>query len=253
MILRFANSPASQQSEPRAAVELFMESQKHAADRWGVVPQLSHSHLAGQLARHLLPDAFGEVPAEVVEAADRHDLGWQPSDDRQLAQLAVCAPKPFPAMPGDELAAWKLSIEIAEAGSPLTRCLIGRHFSALAQRPGHGHDAFLDEEVPRRTAIENRHGFKAEEMKRWAGALGFCDLVSLYLSSGLREPAWFALTHPAYRDADKAPRVTLTLRNGVAQFSPRVFAPGAQVRIDALRLPENLTDPEPATFTVTLS
>jgi hypothetical protein len=252
MILRFANSPASEPSKPRAAVELFLGSQKHAADRWGIVPQLSHSHLAGQLAQHLLPDTFGELPAEVIDATDRHDLGWQPSDDRQLAHLAVRVPRPFPAMPDDELASWKLSIAIAEAGSPLTRCLISRHFSALAQRPGPGHDAFLDEEIPRRTAIENRHGFKAEEMKQWAGALGFCDLVSLYLSSGLCEPAWFALTHPAYSDADKAPRITLILCNGEAQFSPRVFAPGAQIRIDALRLPENLTDPEPATFIVKL-
>ena len=252
MILRFANSPASERSDPRAAVELFLGSQKHATDRWGVVPQLSHSHLAGQLAQHLLSDAFGELPAEMVDAAARHDLGWKPSDDRQLAQLAVRAPKPFPAMPDDELASWKFSIEIAEAGSPLTRCLISRHFSALAQRPGPGHDAFLDEEIPRRTAIENRNGFKAEEMKQWAGALGFCDLVSLYMSSGLCESAWFPLAHPAYSDADKAPRVTLMMRNGEAQFSPRVFAPGAQVRIDALRLQRDLTDPEPATFTVKL-
>ncbi len=253
MILRFANSSASEPSEPRAAVELFMESQKHAADRWGVVPQVNHSDLAGQLAKHLLFDAFGELPAEVVDAAARHDLGWKPSDDGQLAQLAVRAPIPFPAMPGEELAAWKLSIEIAESGSPLTQSLISRHFSALAQRPGPGHEAFLDEEVPRRTAIENRHGFKAEEMKRWAGALGFCDLVSLFLASGLCEPAWFPLTHPAYRDADKAPRVMLNLRDGKAQFSPVVFTPGAEVRFDALRLPGNLTDPAPTSFTVKLS
>lgn len=252
MILRFANGSASEPSEPRAAVELFMCSQKHAAGRWGVVPQISHSHLAGQLAQHLLPHAFGELPAEVIEATDRHDLGWRPSDDRQLAQLAVRPPKPFPAMPDDEIASWKLSIEIAEAGSPLTRCLISRHFSALAQRPGPGHDAFLDEEIPRRTAIENRHGFKEQQMKHWAGALGFCDLVSLYLSSGLCEPAWFALTHPAYSDANKAPRVKLILRNGEAHFSPEVFAPGAQVRIDALRLPEVQTHPEPGTFNVKL-
>ncbi len=252
MILRFANGPASKPSEPRAAIELFLRSQKHAADRWGVVPQLSHSALAGQLAQHLLTDAFGELPAEVVDAAARHDLGWKPSDDRQLAQLATRDPQPFPAMPDDELSSWKLSIEIAEAGPPLTRCLISRHFSALAHRPGPGHDAFLDEEIPRRTAIENRHGFKPEEMKRWAGAVGFCDLVSLYLSSGLCEPAWFPRTHPAYRDADKAPRVTLIMRNGEAQFSPGVFALGTQVRIDALRLPRDLTDPAPATFTVKL-
>ncbi len=223
-----------------AAVDLFLESQKHASEASGIVTQLAHSELAGELARQLLPTIFGKLPPEVAEAAENHDRGWTESDRHQLARLAEETPKPFPAMHQDELEAWRGSVAWARSnsnsGSPLAWCLIGRHFTALAQRPTPSHLAFVELETPARVEAERSHGYDAQDLERWAGVVGFCDLLSLYLCSGLRATVVFPLTHPAYRHAAEAPYVTLGWHGKRAVFSKPIFRPGSVAHVRAMDL-----------------
>jgi Protein of unknown function (DUF3891) len=257
MILRFASERAlgaaadrvarcsvidgsAQECSLPSAANLFLDSQKHPAQATGFVTQLAHSELAGELARQLLTEPFGLLPPEVAEAAESHDRGWAASDRRQLAHLAEQTPKPFPAMQQDELEAWRDSVALARAdsksGSPLAWCVIGRHFTALAQRPTPSHLAFLEFETPPRLEAERHHGYNPLDLERWAGVVGFCDLLSLYLCSGLRATVTFPLTHPAYRHAAQALHVTLTWRAGCAVFSEPIFRPGSVARTRAMDL-----------------
>jgi Protein of unknown function (DUF3891) len=253
MILRFAGESSIVESPVPGAAELFLESQKHPEKATGMVTQLAHSELAGELARQLLAEPFGLLPPELVEAAEDHDRGWAESDCRQLAHLAdgtpgspagdSCRwsewPKPFPAMHEDELEAWRGSVALARAdsdsdsktGSPLVWCLIGRHFTALARRPTPSHLAFIELETPSRLEAERRRGYDPMDLERWTGVVGFCDLLSLYLCSGLRGTVTFPLTHPAYRHAAQARHVTLSWRGGCAVFSEPIFRPGSVAHI----------------------
>ena len=223
-----------------SAANLFLDSQKHSAQAAGIVTQLAHSELAGELARQLLAEPFGLLPPEVVEAAEMHDRGWTESDRRQLAHFAEQTPKPFPEMHEDELEAWRGSLALAKADStldsPLPWCLIGRHFTALAQRPTPSHLAFLEFETRPRFEAERRQGYNPVDLERWAGVVGFCDLLSLYLCSGLRATVTFPLTHPAYQHAAQAPHVTLIWHDGCAVFSEPIFRPGSVAHIQAIDL-----------------
>jgi hypothetical protein len=66
--------------------------------------------------------------------------------------------------------------------------------------------------------------------------VGFCDLLSLYLCSGLRATVMLPLTHPAYRHAAQAPHVTLDWREGRAVFSEPIFRDGSLAHIRAMDL-----------------
>ncbi len=68
----------------------------------------------------------------------------------------------------------------------------------------------------------------AEDLDRWTAALGFCDLVSLYLLSGLSREVEFPLAHPASPEAQTAPRVKMQIEGRQASLSPPDrYAPAA--------------------------
>lgn len=239
MILRHLNAPtgtpAEASSDVRSASEVFIESQKDVQPPFGIVLQIAHSELAGELARKLSPAAFGDLPPEVVEAAWKHDFGWDESDARQTSAMPATPPKPFPAVPDDELPSWRRSLQLAETYAPLTRVLIGRHFEALSNRPAPRHGEFLATDIRRIREVERTLGLNEVDLKRWAGAVGFCDLLSLYLASGVRESVRFPLTHPAYPDAQEARQVTLSWKGDQPTFSDTVLQPGTHISIEALR------------------
>lgn len=63
LILRHLSPPAhDQQVQPRSGSDAFIESQQNIPSPYGIVLQIAHSELAGQLAGKLLPEAFGELP-----------------------------------------------------------------------------------------------------------------------------------------------------------------------------------------------
>ena len=235
MILRHLSPPAhSESTPPTPASPAFIDSQKSVPPPYAIVLQIAHSQLTGELARRLLPSAFGQLPAEAIEAAWKHDLGWAESDERQLDLLPSLEPKPFPVIAADdEVPSWMRSLSFAEAYPPLTRVLISRHFTALGGKPSAQHDGFLAAEEERREQLEATLDTSLEDLDRWTGAVGFCDLLSLYLCSGITTPVTLPLAHPADPEADDAREITVTWIDGQPAFSDPLFEPGTRLRIEA--------------------
>jgi Protein of unknown function (DUF3891) len=207
-----------------------------------LVPQPAHAVLAGELAAALLPTAFGELPPEIQRAIQMHDTGWAASDAQQIQHLrsaagSRAAPVSFIAISPQEAAeAWSASIDAVEAFSKLGAIIVSRHFSLLSQHDQPHHQRFLQVEKARQRKLEAGTP-KGADLDRWTAALGFCDLVSLYLLSGLSREVEFPLAHPASAEARKAPRVSLQVDPHHLRFAPATLRSGCALTIQALKHP----------------
>jgi len=207
-----------------------------------LVPQPAHAVLAGELAAALLPTAFGELPPEIQRAIQMHDTGWAASDAQQIQRLrsgsgSTAAPVSFIAISPQEAAeAWTASIDAVEAFSKPGAIIVSRHFSLLAQNHQPHHQRFLQTEKSRRQKLEGPAP-KGAEVDRWTAALGFCDLVSLYLLSGLSREVEFPLAHPASAEAQKASRVSMQVDQHHLRFTPATLRSGCRLTIQALKHP----------------
>jgi hypothetical protein len=197
MILRTSSPSFSSDSVPQPAFEIFLRSQKDVPNPLPVL-QSAHCHLAGELAAKLVPDAFGPLPDAVIEAVRLHDYGWIRSDMRQLESRAESLCSFLTIAPAESTTIWSESIRLAESVSPLAGALVSRHFCTIADSlGGQEHLTFLDRETVQRLKLEeNLAEHDVTDLERWTAALGFCDLLSLYLCSGAAEPAELALCHP---------------------------------------------------------
>lgn len=231
----------------RPAFRVFLELQKRPGAPAAVILQPDHSKLAGEIAKALRPEVFGDLPEPVMRAVAEHDFGWRASDEAQLAAIRQHPPRPFPLLSAAEsLPAWRESVRRAERESPLEGVVVSRHFCALAaQDPPHR--PFADEENPRREAIEKSLGVAPADLDRFTGAIGFCDLVSLYLCSGAREPAEFPLGHPALPQSRNARKVFLEWSGEQPRFSSPLLAEGATVLLRAIH-PDAGGAPSPFTI-----
>jgi hypothetical protein len=216
-----------------------------------LVPQPAHAVLAGELAAGLT--CFGDLPAEIQRAIQMHDTGWASSDAEQIQRLRSAAPhassKPpvsFIAVPPKEAEeAWTASIQAVEAFSRLGAVVVSRHFTLLAEHdPGH-HQRFLQAEKARQQKLQESR----DNLDRWTAALGFCDLVSLYLLCGLSGPVEFPLAHPSSPQARNAPRASLKVDGTVLRFTPEVVRPGTTLSIQGLKHPVPAQGPRAATLT----
>lgn len=235
MIVRYRDQAPPESPRPEPAFQVFLASQS-GGELQAIVLQTMHSQIAGELARGLRPEIFGELPPEVIEAAEKHDLGWAESDDHQLARLAERDPKPFPQVgPTEELPSWERSLRFADAMPLLTRVLIARHFCALASRPTPQHAEFLRRHTARREKLESELALAPETLQRYTDALGFCDLLSLYLCSGVQAPAEFPVAHPAEPYAGQARKLTAKREQDTLRFSEPVFRTETTVRGEILR------------------
>jgi hypothetical protein len=233
MILRV--SPAWDTGKPRPGWSGFADSQKLPAGVSGYVSQPAHGALAGRLAASLVPEVFGSLPAEVVEAVAQHDLGWSIADLDALESVASRAPVSFlDVAPEQATQAWRRSIRAAEERSPLQAVLTIRHFCLLA--PGDGdptHDKFKRDENGRRKAIESTCGAAPADLDRYTAVLGFCDLLSLLMCSGLVGSFEVPLAHPADPEARHAPQVVCKLEGGTVSFDRPVPHPGTRLYANA--------------------
>lgn len=217
----------SRVSNPQKARTLFMNSQKNVEAPFAIILQPEHAKLAGDLAAALLDDVFGPLPPEAIRATAEHDLGWQESDTAQLNAIGSRPPLPFPDVSANEsIGAGVKSIAKASAVSPLVEVLVSRHFTTL----GVGDPAraeFVNSETARRADWELGLQIPPSDLARWTAALGFCDLLSLYLCCGSREPVEFPLAHPADPAAEYAKKVTLAWKDDCPRFSCPVVKSGA--------------------------
>ena len=210
-----------------------------------LVPQPAHAVLAGELAAGLVTASFGELPPEIVRAIQMHDTGWAASDAQQIQRLrsggpqaGKAAPVSFVAIPPGEAAeAWTASIDTVEALSKIGAIIVSRHFSLLAQHDQAHHQRFLQAEKLRQRKLGSSSMASGEDLERWTAALGFCDLVSLYLVSGLSSQVEFPLAHPASPQAQTAPRVKMQIEGRTLRFTPETLRAGCTLSIQALKHP----------------
>jgi hypothetical protein len=213
-----------------------------------LVPQPAHSVLAGELAAALT--CFGELPPDIKRAIQMHDSGWASSDAEQIqhlrsGQAGKTAPVSFVAIPPSEVEeAWTASIDTVESFSKSGAAIVSRHFSLIGQHdPAHRH--FLQGETLR----QNRLGGSPDDLDRWTAALGFCDLVSLYLLSGLRGPEDLPLAYPSSSQAETASRVSLQVGENTLRFTPQIARPGTVLSIQVLKHPLPQQGPRAETLT----
>ena len=218
-----------------------------------LVPQPAHAVLAGEVAAGLT--CFGELPAEIKRAIQMHDTGWAASDAQQIQRLRSggphvpeAAPISFIAVgPGEAEEAWTASINTVEAFSRVGAIIVSRHFSLLAQNDLSHHRRFVQAEKLRQRKLEG--AAKADDLDRWTAALGFCDLVSLFLLSVPGRDAEFPLAHPSSPQAGTAPRVKMQCDHGNIRFTPEIVHPGSALSIQALSHPVPTQGPRAETLT----
>jgi hypothetical protein len=214
-----------------------------------LVPQPAHAVLAGELAAWLT--CFGELPPEITRAIQMHDTGWAASDAQQIQRLRSGGAQAGPAVsfvaipPMEVEEAWTASINTVEALSKPGAMIVSRHFSLLA-----GHDAVHQRFVEAEKSRQRKLAASAndEDIARWTAALGFCDLVSLSLLSGLSRVE-LPLAHPASPEAQTAPRVRMQVTGSHLRFDPRVVRAGCALSIQALRHPVPAQGPRAETLT----
>ncbi len=221
-----------------------------------LVPQPAHAVLAGELAAGLT--CFGELPPEITRAIQMHDTGWAASDAQQIQRLRSGGaqaghPVSFISIPPREVEeAWTASINTVEALSKTGGIIVSRHFSLLA---GHDpvHQPFVQAEKARQHRLasggKEDDPTKDEDLARWTAALGFCDLVSLSLLSGLSGEVDLPLAHPASPQAQTAARVRMHVTGPNLHFSPAVARAGCVLSIQALKHPVPKQGPRVETLT----
>jgi Protein of unknown function (DUF3891) len=217
-----------------------------------LVPQPAHAVLAGEIANALLPTAFGELPRAIKQAIQMHDTGWASSDAQQIQRLRgpqanSLAPVSFVAIPPAEMIeAWTASVDAVEALSKEGALVVSRHFTLLA-RPDPAHQRFMKAEQARQQRLSGGAPLEAD-LVRWTAALGFCDLVSLYLLTGLSREVEFPLAHPASPQAASAPSVKLQFTGTTLCFTPATLQAGAALSLQALKHPVSASGPRAETL-----
>ena len=239
---------------PSSAWALVEASQRKLLLPCLLVPQPAHAVLAGELAAGLLPGAFGELPPEIRRAIQMHDTGWASSDAQQIQRLRGpevnrAVPVSFVAIAlGEAIEAWTASIDCVEGFSKPGALVVSRHFSLLAQKDP-ASQRFLQMQKVRHQGSDGPLTGANAQLDRWTAALGFCDLLSLYLLSGLSREVELPLAHPASPQAQNAPRVKLTIEGRTLRFTPETFRAGSTVSIQALRHPVPSQGPRAETLT----
>ena len=198
------SSAYERSSDAEPAFAAFRKTQQSLPVPFGLLYQSEHSRLAGALARALSPDVFGDLTQDVIAAVADHDCGWDPSDRKQFESIAEgSAPVSFTAMsPEQTLPSWVGSIAHGKQLGPLAEILISRHCCLLGTG-AEEHEEFVERETKRRVQIESAALYSQAEYDRWTAALGFCDLLSLYLCSGSRAAVQLPLAHPERRLNDR--------------------------------------------------
>ena len=71
-----------------------------------------------------------------------------------------------------------------------------------------------------------------DDLDRFSAALGFCDLLSLCLCSGLAGSVQVPLSHPADPASRHADKVTIFLAGETVRLDPQIIAPGTLIHVD---------------------
>jgi hypothetical protein len=234
MILRIGHSIATETAAPQDAWPAFAKTQQRADTIAGCISQPAHAALAAQLATELNPHTFGPLPREVIDAIGRHDAGWADPDLAALECIGEKQPQSFVAYPPEgAVQSWRKSIREAETRSPLAGILTSRHFCLLAPRDNDlHHAAFVEQENQRRDPDEAASPLARDDLDRFTAALGFCDLLSLCLCSGLTGSVQIPLAHPADTASQHAAKVTISLAGETLHLDHQIMPRGGVMHVD---------------------
>ncbi len=251
MILRsLGKQPDQIEISADSAWTLVEQAQLHAEPPLLLIPQPAHAVLSGELADSLLPAAFGELPANIRQAIRMHDTGWGLLDADQIQRLRNVGSPPgkgaqrdrsarplsfLSIPPADILAAWKASIDAMEKIAPECACIVSSHFSLLATTQDRPHSAFRAQEGSRRAGLIKRARLDPANLERWTDALGFCDLLSLYLCSGVANHARIPRVHPARKSS--APPLQIVATGEMLQLSETFIPSGSEFQVHGLLHP----------------
>jgi len=214
MVLRplDATTPKSEMcasKKPLPAWSAVAERQKCQADRYWLISQPDHAHLAGELAANFVSERFPRISTLAARAIAVHDSGWAafPEESSPLAPPLLAGdgrPLAFvEAAPRAFLRAWTGSISQAEDVCPEGGIVVSRHFCALGNFRLRGNTSlsqddrqliadFLEREQQRQQRLVARCACSAQELNSLLEVLQFCDLLSLYLCSGVPYAAEFS-------------------------------------------------------------
>jgi hypothetical protein len=200
-------------------------------DPIGYISQPAHAALAGLLAANLTIDAFGTLPAQVIDTISKHDTGWATSDLDALEQATEMRPRSFVESEEHEaVSAWTRSICEARKRSVLAGILTSRHFCLLAPNDGNAvHQKFVHTDSARRQATESQTNIAASDLDRYTAALGFCDLLSLCLCSGLAGTYHLPLAHPADPASSNKKQLGFTISGSALKCECRIFRRSFQI------------------------
>jgi hypothetical protein len=236
MILRIGHATATAPPAGQDAWQAFVKTQQPPPlgppnTHGGCITQPAHAALAARLAAALDPNVFGALPPEVIDAIGRHDAGWAEPDLAALECVGEKQPNSFLAYSTEAaVGAWRKSIREAEARSALAGILTSRHFCLLAPRDSDPyHAAFVDQENQRRAPQEATSSTLRTDLDRYTAALGFCDLLSLYLCSGLTGAVRIPLAHPADPAAQRAASVTVSIAEQTLRLNQPAMTSGTVV------------------------
>jgi hypothetical protein len=219
----------------------------------GCISQPAHAALAAQLAKALKPEIFGPLPPDVIDAIGRHDAGWAGPDLAALEYIGEKQPQSFVTCPPEgAVHAWRKSISEAETRSPLAGTLTSRHFCLLAPHDNDPHHtAFVEQENQRRAPQEAALPLSRSDLDRFTSALGFCDLLSLCLCSGLNGVIRIPLAHPADPVSQHATRVSVSIGRETIRFDQPTMPPDTVIHVDGwVAFAPNVLASQPFRWTV---
>jgi Protein of unknown function (DUF3891) len=160
------------------------------------IGQLSHSWLAGQLARAWGNERFGDVQPreEVVLGAQQHDIGWALFDLEPRFNPDTGLPRSFlEHTVDDHLAIWREAPEHLLTQSLHAALVVSMHGSSLSElrataRPEDAEAVrdHIDAEHARQRALRERLGVSEAQAERMRRQMWTWDGLSLALCHGWR-------------------------------------------------------------------
>lgn len=235
MVLRTLKALDCRKGSENEAWEAFVPSQAADASILGFVTQPAHAALAGRLAAVLNGQLFGKIPEEVVAIIGMHDTGWAEVDLAALEDAGSKPPSSFISIPSAiAVRAWQRSIAEATTKSALSANVVRSHFCLLAPRDEDAeHLLFRNEEEARLRQVSPDPKYDVKDIEHFIAFLGFCDLLSLQLCSGWPGDFKLPLAHPAHPRAKDAPKISISINEGIVHLSGTKFPLGTSVHVNA--------------------
>jgi hypothetical protein len=241
MILRPLNPIPASSAEFLPVWGVVEQTQRKIDDGCWMITQPSHAALAGEFAAKLTGVDLPNLDAPIIRAIGLHDAGWGISDAQAIMQSRSVqrrCPESFTTCGvGESINIWEKSIDIAESVNPAGGYIVSRHFVRLAERGNSGSSdvesqivaRFLKNEAARQVKLAAKQQYSAEELESLTDALQFCDLLSLYVCCGARQPVEL----PEYFGI----KVRLTAEDNRYTLHPILIEAGTEFSVAALRHP----------------